>query len=96
MKKFFTIAAFALFAFGTATAQTDVPQISPVNVTLTEFDLDSLRADASDNTYYLTSLKQIQMRLKVDEQNIKMAAQRLKAEQAHYKTQMSILNDRQR
>ena len=93
MKKLMCIMALAATCFTASMAQT----VTPLNVSITEVNLDSLRGPGMENLEgYRNELVRLQQALKVDMDEIKMAKNQLKTEQTYVKNQTKLQKDREK
>lgn len=89
MKKVFFVIAFAAMTLGM-----NAQHVAPLNIQLTEFNLDTLRVRyVNDKQMYSTELQHIVLLQDAEQQAIKEAWKELKDEKAHAKNVASCLKD---
>jgi len=89
MKKVFFVIAFAALTLGM-----NAQHVAPLNIQLTEFNLDTLRVKfVNDKQMYSTELQHIVLLQDAEQQAIKEAWKELKDEKAHAKNVASCLKD---
>lgn len=89
MKKVFFVIAFAALTLGM-----NAQHVAPLNIQLTEFNLDTLRVKfVNDKQMYSTELQHIVLLQEAEQQAIKEAWKELKDEKAHAKNVASCLKD---
>ena len=89
MKKVFFVIAFAALTLGM-----NAQHVAPLNIQLTEFNLDTLRVRyVNDKQMYSTELQHIVLLQDAEQQAIKEAWKELKDEKAHAKNVASCLKD---
>lgn len=89
MKKVFFVIAYAALTLGM-----NAQHVAPLNIQLTEFNLDTLRVRyVNDKQMYSTELQHIVLLQDAEQQAIKEAWKELKDEKAHAKNVASCLKD---
>ncbi len=85
---------FFAFAFAAMTLGMNAQHVAPLNIQLTEFNLDTLRVRyVNDKQMYSTELQHIVLLQDAEQQAIKEAWKELKDEKAHAKNVASCLKD---
>ncbi|MCM1035675.1 MAG: hypothetical protein NC038_08580 [Paludibacter sp.] len=70
--------------------------VEPINITLTEYNLDSIRLQAADGTMYISALEMLQKQVLNDKDRLSLAITSLKAEKQRYKNENSLLNTKKK
>ncbi len=91
MKRTILLAACAAFCM-VLSAQT----VTPINVNVVEFDLDSLRQQAGGDEQYITELEAVSRQVKADKDALGLAQKTAKSERNYYKAQVKLNKQRKK
>ena len=91
MKKVILLAMAVVMAAGIS-----AQKVAPLNITLVEFDLEQVKAENPQNTYYLGALEQLQKRVSQDKASLDLASSNLKTEKKHYSETKKLIASRKK
>lgn len=70
--------------------------VTPINVELVAFDLDSLRIQTETTANYISEMELLRSRVKQDKERLEAVAQQIKLEKQRYKAESKLLKEKEK
>lgn len=87
---------FFLVALVAASMTINAQNVTPINVSIIDFNLDTIRQQAGNDEQYVVDLEAISKQVKADKDALSLAAKTAKSERNYYKSQVKLNNQRKK